>query len=104
MPEPAERARSGKLNPQALKKALFFVETNRFVGNLHVSKGDDEKHIYFTVGGIRLHSRGTRKKPQLGKILARYGKITPAEMREALSAQKRSGLRLGEVLTKVLKV
>ncbi|MHC4777865.1 MAG: DUF4388 domain-containing protein, partial [Planctomycetota bacterium] len=102
-PESKGGGQSGKLTPKALKKALYLVENNRFVGNIHVSKGDDEKHIYFTVGGIRLLSAGARRKTPLGKLLVRYGKLTPAQMREALLTQKRTGRRVGEVLTKVLK-
>jgi tetratricopeptide (TPR) repeat protein len=103
-PEHAGLGQSGKLTPKALKKALYWVESNRCVGNIHVSKGDDEKHFYFTVGGIRLLTSGTRRKIPLGKLLVRYGKVTPGKMREALINQKRSGRRIGDVLTKVMKV
>ena len=103
-PESRGKEASGKLTPKALKKALFLVETNRYVGNIHVSRGEEEKHIYFTVGGIRLLTAGTRRKTPLGKLLVRYGKLTPALMREALQTQKRTGRRIGDVLTNVMKV
>jgi len=101
--DPRGKESSGKLTPKALRKALFLVESNRFVGNIHVSRADEEKHIYFTVGGIRLLSAGARRKSPLGKLLVRYGKLTPPEMREALQTQKRTGRRIGDVLTNVLK-
>ncbi|GEM_PF-2656784 len=103
-PEAREGELSGKLTPKALKRALFLVESNRFVGNIHVTRGEDEKHIYFTVGGIRLLAAGSRRKTPLGKLLVRHGLVTPAKMREALLTQKRTGKRIGDVLTRTMKL
>ena len=41
--DPRGKESSGKLTPKALRKALFLVESNRFVGNIHVSRADEEK-------------------------------------------------------------
>jgi outer membrane protein assembly factor BamB/tetratricopeptide (TPR) repeat protein len=103
-PRSADKPISGGFNPKAFKKILSLLERNGYVGALQVTKGDSSRYVYFTVGGVRLHATGSIKKVPIGKLLIRYGKIKPSQLKEAMKIQKRTQRRMGEVLTKFMKV
>lgn len=103
-PGPSKKSASGAFHAKAFRKILSMLERNGYVGCLQVSRGDTTKYAYFTVGGVRLHVSGSRKRIPLGKLLVRYGKIKPSQLNDAVAIQERTGRRMGEVLTKFMKV
>ncbi len=103
-PVPSDKSVSGSFNPKAFKKVLGMLERSGFVGCLQVTKGDATKYVYFTVGGVRLHVVGAKQKVPIGKLLVRYGKVKPSQLDDAIAIQNRTGRRMGEVLTKFMKV
>src|SRR5262245_39711323 len=66
-------------------------------GILSLTKGTQKALIQFCTEGIRLVSGAGRAIP-LGRILTRSGKITAEQLDELLSAQKRTGQRLGDLI------
>ncbi|MCI0341420.1 MAG: PQQ-binding-like beta-propeller repeat protein [Planctomycetales bacterium] len=93
-----DKPRTGSINRQAIEELIAGLRRNNFIGTLHVSAGDSEKYVYFSVGGIRLLSTGSRKYTSVGRLLVRRGRITQADLADALGVVETSGARLGDHL------
>ncbi|MHC5021538.1 MAG: tetratricopeptide repeat protein [Planctomycetota bacterium] len=91
---------SGKISLESLREIAQELERANWIGSLHVSAGDSEKYIYFSVGGLRLVSTGTRKYTSLGRVLVRQGVVQQHDLAKALQAQSQSSARLGEILVR----
>ncbi|MBI3271042.1 MAG: PQQ-binding-like beta-propeller repeat protein [Planctomycetes bacterium] len=91
----------GDLSTINLADLFQTLSSSRKVGTLVVTDGESRKCIYFGTEGVRLLSTGKRRGLHLGEMLVRSGKITQAELQDALAIQKKLGLLLGEVFQKV---
>jgi CheY-like chemotaxis protein len=91
------RAFGGDLGILGLANLLQVISMSQGRGFLTVSNGDLKKTIQYCTQGIRLVS-GVRRAIPLGQILVRTGRITPAQLEEALAEQKSSGRRLGDLV------
>ncbi|MDI6732644.1 MAG: PQQ-binding-like beta-propeller repeat protein [Planctomycetota bacterium] len=58
----------------------------------------NRREIYFGKDGIRLLSIGERKGLPIGEILVKKKLVTPAQLSQALTTQKTTNLKLGEIL------
>ncbi len=103
-PVPSDKSIAGAFNPKAFKRVLGMLERTGYVGCLQVTRVDATKYVYFTVGGVRLHVTGSKQKVPIGKLLVRYGKVKPSQLEDAVAIQNRTGRKMGEVLTKFMKV
>ncbi len=88
----------GNLQSVDLANVLQMLSINQKEGTLVLFDGDTRKSIYFSKDGVSMLSRGRRGQDSLGKILLRYGRISPKALEEALAKQKAESRRLGEVL------
>jgi hypothetical protein len=93
----AIRTFGGDLGILGLANLLQVVSMSQSRGILSLTKGTQKALIQFCTDGIRLVSGAGRAIP-LGRILTRSGKITPEQLDELLSAQKRTGQRLGDLI------
>lgn len=88
----------GDLSTIGLAEVFQMISMSQKEGTLVVVDTDSRKSIYFGASGIRLLSTGRRKGMKLGDVLVRAGKITEAQLGEALENAKILRKRVGEVL------
>jgi CheY-like chemotaxis protein len=93
----AIRTFGGDLGILGLANLLQVVNMSQSRGILSLTNGNQKALIQFCTEGIRLVSGAGRAIP-LGRILVRSGKITSEQLDELLSAQKRTGQRLGDLI------
>jgi CheY-like chemotaxis protein len=93
----AIRTFGGDLGILGLANLLQVVSMSQSRGILSLTNGSQKALIQFCTEGIRLVSGAGRAIP-LGRILTRSGKITSEQLDELLSAQKRTGQRLGDLI------
>ena len=74
----------GKLQSVDLANVLQMLSINQKEGTLILFDGDTRKSIYFSKDGVSMLSRGRRGQDTLGRILLRYGKVTPEVLSMAL--------------------
>jgi len=70
-------------------------------GTLIIASEKRKIHIYFGGGYIRLLKEGGVSHTALGTLLVRSGRITQAQLKEALKKQEETGALLGETLVKL---
>ncbi|MCI0340244.1 MAG: DUF4388 domain-containing protein [Planctomycetales bacterium] len=70
-------------------------------GTLVVRGSDQVKYIHFTRDGVSLLTSGEKKMGRLGDMLVGLGKISPDDLRSALTRQKETGGLIGETLTEL---
>ena len=93
----AIRTFGGDLGILGLANLLQVVNMSQSRGILSLTNGNQKALIQFCTEGLRLVSGAGRAIP-LGRILVRSGKITSEQLDELLSAQKRTGQRLGDLI------
>ena len=93
----AIRTFGGDLGILGLANLLQAVSMSQSRGILSLTNGNQKALIQFCTQGIRLVSGAGRALP-LGRILVRSGKISDEQLNELLAAQRRSGMRLGDLI------
>ena len=88
----------GNLQSVDLANVLQMLSINQKEGTLILFDGDTRKSIYFSKDGVSMLSRGRRGQDTLGRILLRYGKVTPEILSMALEKQRAEQKRLGDAL------
>ena len=88
----------GNLQSVDLANVLQMLSINQKEGTLILFDGDTRKSIYFSKDGVSMLSRGRRGQDTLGRILLRYGKVTPEILDMALLKQRSENKRLGDAL------
>jgi outer membrane protein assembly factor BamB/tetratricopeptide (TPR) repeat protein len=91
----------GDLSTIGLAEVFQMISMSQKEGTLVVVDTDSRKSIYFGSTGVRLLSTGRRKGQKLGDVLLRAGKITQAQLDDALENAKILKKRLGEVLVEI---
>ena len=88
----------GDLSTLALTEVFQLITSSGKEGTLVVHDEKSRREIYFGKEGIRLLSTGERKGYPLGELLVKKKIITPTQLSQALTTQKTTDIRLGEVL------
>ncbi|HAK97514.1 MAG TPA: hypothetical protein DCM87_21620 [Planctomycetes bacterium] len=93
---------SGNLKSFSLAEIFQSLALNRHSGTLciRIPEGDAHttRYIHFAQGEITFASSASPKGYMLGEILVRQGKLTEAQINEALAVQRTTGEKLGETL------
>jgi len=89
----------GKIGRFTLPEIFQLISTGRKTGTLGIQKDDDIVMVYFRKGRI-IYGYGPRQAYHLGELLKEKGKITAAQLQEAVSIQANvsSSKRLGQIL------
>lgn len=90
----------GKIERFTLPEIFQLVSTGRKTGTLGIQRDDDIVMVYFRNGAI-IYGYGPRKTSHIGRMLVDMGRITIAQLDDAIAeqtAQATSGKRLGEIL------
>jgi hypothetical protein len=88
----------GNLRDFALHDFLYLVAHGNKSGSLWLQSGGDEARLYFEQGKL-LSVLQPRRAERLGELLLRVGKISLAQLHQALDAQKtKRGTLLGSIL------
>jgi len=90
----------GTLETMSLTDLLQFLGTGRKSGTLKFDRGKISKQVYFK-NGIIVGSRSNDPREYLGQVLLHYGKVTEEQLQIAREAQRTSGLKLGEALSRL---
>ena len=88
----------GTLKTMSVADLLQFLATGRKTGTLKLGRGTIIKQIFFEEGLI-VGSSSNDPKERLGQVLLHYGKIAEADLRIGLEVQRRSGRKLGTILS-----
>jgi len=88
----------GDLSTLALTEVFQLITSSGKEGTLVVYDEKSRKEIYFAKDGVRLLSIGERKGMPLGELLVKKKIITPTQLSQALTTQKTTDIKLGEVL------
>ena len=82
----------------AVSDLLQFLAAGRKTGTLKFARGGIVKQIFLQQGTI-VGSASNDPKEAIGQVLLHYGKITEAQLREAMETHRETGDRLGAVLS-----
>src|ERR1043166_5574926 len=88
----------GTLKTMAVSDLLQFLAAGRKTGTLKFARGGIVKQIFLENGAI-VGSASNDPKEFIGQVLLHYGKITEAQLRDAMDAHRESGDRLGSILS-----
>src|SRR5215471_16300373 len=88
----------GTLKTMAVSDLLQFLAAGRKTGTLRFARGSIVKEIFLESGAI-VGSASNDPMEFIGQVLLHYGKITEAQLREAMDTHRESGDRLGSVLS-----
>jgi len=88
----------GDLSAVAVTEVFQLITASGKEGTLVVYDEKSRKEIYLGKDGIRLLSTGERKGHPLGELLVKKKIITPTQLSQALTTQKSTDIKLGEVL------
>jgi outer membrane protein assembly factor BamB/tetratricopeptide (TPR) repeat protein len=88
----------GDLSTIGLAEVFQMISMSQKEGTLIVQDSESRKSIYFGSTGVKLVSTGKRKGLRLGDILLRSGRISEAQLEEALENSKIQRKLLGEIL------
>ncbi len=89
----------GQIEEMGLGAVIQTLSLNHYRGTLRIETEDAGSQFFFiSEGEIVLVRQVAREPVRLGDLLIRAGKISEADLEEALSQQKELGLRLGEAL------
>src|ERR671931_1647708 len=92
-------ALKGTLKDFGIADILQLIGQQQKTGVLHLRSHDQEVQVGFKDGNIVKAESSTRnKKDLIGNMLVRAGIITEAQLQEALETQRRTLMRLGDVL------
>ena len=89
----------GNIEKFALAEILQLIATSRKSGTLGIQHNDSIIMIYFEAGEV-VYAYGPRETFHLGQLLTERGKLTSAQLDEAIAvqAQTENTRRLGEIL------
>lgn len=90
----------GDLRVMGIANLLQALSLNKAEGFLTIWQDPMRKVIQLGPSGMRLVSAGARRAHPLGEILIRTGKITHAQLEEILEEQRRTGARLGDLVSR----
>ena len=88
----------GTLKTMSVADLLQFLAAGRKTGTLNIGAGTILKQIFLEDGWI-VGSSSNDPKERLGQVLLHYGKIAEFDLRVGLEIQRRSGGRLGTILS-----
>jgi len=94
----------GDLRDVGLSEVFQMLTAAGKEGTLTVKSGRRKMHIYFgkgPMGKVRLLREGGVSHTTLGRLLLREGKITEAQLSNAIKKQKETGELLGQTLVKM---
>jgi len=94
----------GDTSVLAFADLLQHLASNHKEGTLTIRNGEQEKMLFLSPDGIRLLRSTSGRTVSLGEILIRTRKITRPELDSLLEEQKRTGKRLGELVSRLGKV
>lgn len=88
----------GTLKTMSVADLLQFLAQGRKTGTLKIGRGSIVKQI-FLEDGLIVGSSSNDPKERLGQVLLHYGKIEEFDLRVGLEIQRRSGGKLGTILS-----
>jgi hypothetical protein len=88
----------GTLKTMSVSDLLQFLASGRKTGTLKLGLGSIVKHIYLE-DGLIVGSSSNDPKEYLGQVLLHYGKIEEAQLQTAMEIQRKSGGKLGEIMS-----
>src|SRR5438045_2227537 len=88
----------GTLNTMSVSDLLQFLAAGHKTGTLKIGRGSITKQIYLE-DGLIVGSSSNDPREYLGQILLHYGKIDESQLSSAMEIQRRSGGKLGVILS-----
>src|SRR5258706_7880358 len=88
----------GDLSTIGLGEVFQMISMSQKEGTLVVQDSDSRKCVFFGVSGVQLLSSGRRKGMKVGDMLLRAGKVTEAQLEDALENGRIQKKKVGEVL------
>ena len=90
----------GNVSILSLADLLQHLGNTRAAGTLIIAQGQMQKRIYMSPHGMTLLSSSSQKTSSLGEILIRTRKISRPQLDQMLVEQKKTGKRLGELVSR----
>src|SRR5438552_4685141 len=88
----------GDLSTIGLGEVFQMISMSQKEGTLIVQDTESRKCVFFGVSGVHLLSSGRRKGMKIGDMLLRAGKVTEAQLEDALENGRIQKKKIGEVL------
>ena len=88
----------GDLSTIGLGEVFQMISMSQKEGTLIVQDSESRKCVFFGATGVQLLSSGKRKGMKIGDMLLRAGKVTEAELEDALENARIQRKMVGEVL------
>ena len=88
----------GTLNTMSVSDLLQFLAAGHKTGTLKIGRGSITKQIYLE-DGVIVGSSSNDPREYLGQILLHYGKLDESQLSAAMEIQRRSGGKLGVILS-----
>lgn len=85
----------GDVDAVGISNLLQLLSMSKSEGLLTVTQNLNRKTVQFTSTGMRLVHSGGRNEPRLGELLVQRGRVSRAQVEEALNESRRSGGHLG---------
>lgn len=89
---------NGTLTTMSVPDLLQFLAAGRKTGTLKFGRGKVVKEIYFH-NGLIVGANTNDPKEYFGQVLIHYGKLDEAQLQAAMELQRKSGGKLGDVLS-----
>lgn len=89
---------NGTLTTMSVPDLLQFLAAGRKTGTLKFGRGKVVKDIYFH-NGLIVGANTNDPKEYFGQVLIHYGKLDEAQLQAAMELQRKSGGKLGEILS-----
>lgn len=89
---------NGTLTTMSVPDLLQFLAAGRKTGTLKFGRGKVIKEIYFH-NGLIVGANTNDPKEYLGQVLIHYGKLDEAQLQAAMEVQRKSGGKLGEIVS-----
>src|SRR5688500_10078198 len=89
---------NGTLTTMSVPDLLQFLAAGRKTGTLKFGRGKVIKEIYFQ-NGLIVGANTNDPKEYFGQVLIHYGKLDEAQLQAAMELQRKSGGKLGEILS-----
>ena len=92
---------NGNLDTVSFADLLQLISTSGKTGKLNVTRGNQQKDVYFDKGSVIFASATNSDSTLLGNLLLRKGKISKPNLEKAISLHRVSGKKLGQVLVEM---
>ena len=89
---------NGTLTTMSVPDLFQFLAAGRKTGTLKFGRGKVIKEIYFH-NGLIVGANTNDPKEYFGQVLIHYGKLDEAQLQAAMELQRKSGGKLGEILS-----